>query len=74
MADFCSTCAPRYDFEITYDLAEIIKSLQPGYAQSLLCEGCGLRALARFDDGSLKARYQRSPDKWVVYVPDADLV
>ena len=60
MADFCTACtkkmfgdavAPDIDIEAEF------KALQPDRYIACLCEGCGLRAIAKTLDGEMKVAY-----------------
>jgi len=57
MADFCNKCAlEMFGDEVQPDINvyEIYESLPEGHAEfGHLCEGCGIVAIAKTDDGKL---------------------
>jgi hypothetical protein len=57
MADFCNKCAEEHFGEVDpdIDVMKIYEELEPGFSSSgYLCEGCGLIAVARMEDNTLK--------------------
>lgn len=57
MADFCTKCSPQLFGEETkpdIDILEIAEGLQPGYYTKTLCEGCGMVAILKEEDGTIK--------------------
>lgn len=57
MADFCNKCAGELfgeDAQPEIDVQQIADSLEPGYFTNVLCEGCGLNAIIKEEDGSIK--------------------
>lgn len=54
MADFCNRCSVEMGFpEPDIDVYKIWESLKPGYFESCLCEGCGIRGVARGENNEL---------------------
>jgi hypothetical protein len=56
MADFCNRCAPEVwgdDHAPDIDIHQIAESLEPGHFESVLCEGCRLRAIGKMRDGEI---------------------
>ena len=54
MADFCNKCAEELGFGIPdIDVYEIHESLEPGFFESCLCEGCGMLGVAKSEHGEL---------------------
>lgn len=54
MADFCNKCAPEVwgkDVPPDIDVYRIVEELEPGNFESVLCEGCRLRAVGKSSDG-----------------------
>jgi len=54
MADFCNKCAQemwadQVEPEINVEL--IAEGLEPGHFESVLCEGCGVRAIGKTAEG-----------------------
>lgn len=41
------------DFEPEIDIKKITESLEPGTYTSVLCEGCGMGAIAKEEDGKI---------------------
>lgn len=88
MADFCSNCCVRMNFNVLVncnkdpyetinpdiDVFKIFDQCEPGTCRyGFICEGCGLIAILKTDDGKLKVVYSHSkplegglPD-WVDY-------
>lgn len=54
MADFCNKCAEEMGFpEPDIDVYKIWESLEPGYYQSEICEGCGFLGILRSEDNQI---------------------
>jgi hypothetical protein len=54
MADFCNKCSGEMGFpEPDIDVYKIWESLKQGYFESCLCEGCGMRGVARSENDEL---------------------
>jgi hypothetical protein len=56
MADFCNKCAAEMwndQVEPEIDVHGIADQLEPGYFESVLCEGCGIRAIGKNDNGEI---------------------
>ena len=66
MADFCNKCANNNGFpEPEIDVKKKFDELKPGYwIGGMLCEGCGLRGIAKTEEGELQVAYPDKPD-WV---------
>jgi hypothetical protein len=58
MADFCTKCSPAMfgeDVQPDIDILKIADDLKPGYfTKGILCEGCGLVAVIREEDLTVK--------------------
>ena len=76
MADFCTNCAKEMfgeEVEPDIDVKKIFDSLEPGFYTSVLCEGCGMAAISKMDDGELKVVYlsfengKSVQSEWVPY-------
>lgn len=58
MVDFCTKCAERLGHPCAeIQVEEIADSLAPGYAQPVLCEGCGMIGVVKLEDGSVILHY-----------------
>lgn len=59
MADFCTNCSD-YMFPPTIkpdiDVQKIFETLEPGYYQPVLCEGCGMSSVQN-ENGQLRVTY-----------------
>ena len=56
MADFCTKCAFEMwgkELPADIDIKEIAKTLKPDTYQSVICEGCGMRAVGKDKDGNI---------------------
>lgn len=54
MADFCNKCAEEMGFpQPDIDVYQIHESLEPGFFESCLCEGCGIRGIAKGENDEL---------------------
>jgi hypothetical protein len=56
MADFCNKCAQvlwgdQHEPEI--EIERIAEQLEPGHFESVLCEGCGVRAIGKNQEGEI---------------------
>jgi len=54
MADFCNNCAPNVwgeEIDPDIEVTRIALGLENGHFESVLCEGCGLRAVGKSDEG-----------------------
>jgi hypothetical protein len=54
MADFCNKCAQEMwddQCEPEINIEKISETLEPGHFESVLCEGCGVRAVGKTADG-----------------------
>lgn len=59
MADFCNKCSVEMGFpEPDIDVYKIFESLEPGYFQSEICEGCGFVGIARSENDELFVIHQ----------------
>jgi len=73
MADFCTKCCGElFDIVIKpeIDVDEIFDKLELGYYQpGFLCEGCGLIAIMKTNDGEMKVAYitEEATNKTVVW-------
>jgi hypothetical protein len=58
MADFCTKCSPAMfgeEVQPDIDILKIADGLKPGYfTKGVLCEGCGLVAVIKEEDLSIK--------------------
>lgn len=64
MADFCNNCATELDLPVDIDVYRIFDTLKEGYQSGpLLCEGCGLCAVARVNDKLMVMRFDDDPCK-----------
>lgn len=60
MAEFCNQCAPKMfgaDVKPDIDVIELSKDIKPGYYLSVLCEGCGMFAIIRESDNTIKLAF-----------------
>jgi hypothetical protein len=54
MADFCNKCSVEMGFpEPDIDVYKIWESLEPGFFESCICEGCGIIGIARSENNEL---------------------
>ena len=73
MSDFCNKCIVEIFDEDTppdIDVYKIHESLEPGYAEFIgICEGCGLLAVGKKEDGTLIILYKSDEDSedWKEY-------
>ncbi|MEM9261463.1 MAG: hypothetical protein AAGA62_17620 [Bacteroidota bacterium] len=75
MAEFCNTCAERIGTHPDFDVYRIHRRLKRGYYQVVLCEGCGMVAVLKEENGELKAGYpEREFIEWRTYWMGKDLV
>lgn len=49
MAEFCSDCSPFDEFDI--NLFTIALDLKPGHSETILCEGCNIKAVYKDEEG-----------------------
>ena len=66
MADFCTKCSPKMfgdEIKPEIDINEIADGLKPGYYTNTLCEGCGLTAIIKDEDGTIKVGLLPKDDK-----------
>lgn len=75
MAEFCNNCAERMNTPPDFDVYAIHRRLKPDHYQGVLCEGCGMVAVLKEENGELKAGF---PDgefiTWRTYYSGKDLV
>jgi len=68
MAEFCNKCVEKYvgdEFKPDIDVYALHEALQPGYMISnIICEGCGLNAVQKTEDGELRVLIY---DDWCDY-------
>lgn len=70
MAEFCTTCADRFHELVDINIDTIISRLKDGHTQPVLCEGCGLVALQKDDEGIVYKGYRKGQTvRWVRYLP-----
>jgi len=65
MADFCNKCAHVMwgeDFEPEIDVPQIATKLTNGYYIPVICEGCGLIAISKDEDGKVILAYGETLD------------
>jgi hypothetical protein len=56
MADFCTNCSLEMwgnELPPDLDIKEIAESLKSGTYKPVLCEGCGMRAIGKDDNGAI---------------------
>lgn len=63
MADFCESCAEEMGFPPDYSFLKMEEELEPGYAISVLCEGCTMIYIAKKEDGKLIFGYPDPENK-----------
>jgi len=57
MASFCEECSKDIGFKTDFDIKKELKELKNGYVLRILCEGCGLNAIAKTDEGDILYSY-----------------
>ena len=71
MAEFCTKCAQRLDVDVEIDIIAISKSLKLDHCLQVLCEGCGLLAIGKKDDGTIVLGYPEGEKvKWIPQYED----
>jgi hypothetical protein len=76
MADFCTPCAKKMwgdDIAPDIDIEAEFKALQPEHYVPCICEGCGLVAILKTAEGTMKVAYmQRGGEagEWTDLQPD----
>jgi len=64
MAEFCNKCAEEWEIpEVDINVYSIYRRLNKGTMESVLCEGCGLRAISKDQNGVLKVSYINDSNK-----------
>ena len=56
MADFCTKCAIEMwgnELPPDIDIQKIADGMEPGHYTSVLCEGCGMIAIAKDENGNI---------------------
>lgn len=67
MADFCESCAKEMGFPPDYVFSEFEKNLEPGFASSILCEGCVMVWIGKNEEGKLVFGYPDENDEEIVW-------
>jgi len=69
MAEFCNFCCKHVfgDVEPDIDVNKIFEGLKPGYFIQTLCEGCGLLAIVKKENGEMKVIYSDNIEEEVDY-------
>jgi hypothetical protein len=85
MADFCTKCAIEMwgtELPPDIDIQKIADDMEPGHYTAVLCEGCGMIAIAKDENGNIligvlneeeekdrleKKRKIQRPVKWIPY-------
>ena len=58
MAEFCNKCSEEWGSpEIDINVYSIHRNLRKGQMESVLCEGCGMKAVSKDEKGNLKIAY-----------------
>ncbi len=53
MADYCTLCADQVGFPVDIDVRKIAETLEPGTYVPVLCEGCGMNAVGKDENGQV---------------------
>jgi hypothetical protein len=68
MADFCNKCSIEMGFPTPdIDVYKIFDSLQPGFFETHICEGCGFVGIARSENDELFVIHQNGDGESVFY-------
>lgn len=67
MADFCTECSKEMGFPVAdINETEIFSKLEKNQYLPVLCEGCGMLAIGRGEDGKMMYAYTSEEDEDMV--------
>ena len=75
MAEFCTTCAEKFEMHPDFDIQKSFKKLKSGYQMEVFCEGCATVALRKNEDGTKEiAVLEKNGVTWKRYYGTDELV
>jgi hypothetical protein len=58
MAEFCESCSKKFKHPPDYIFSEFESTLKPGFANSVICEGCGMLWIGKNEDNEMVFGYE----------------